>query len=67
MAKWFALVGWMVSALLLMVLVVRGVSLPFPAAPSGTRAAPAGVQISNSRTRGNPEAKVTLVEYGDFQ
>ncbi len=68
MAKWFALVGWMLSALLLMVLAVRGVSWPFPA-PSTvtTTTAPSGVQISNSRVRGNPDAKVTLVEYADFQ
>ena len=69
MAKWFALVGWMLSALLLMLLVVRGVAWPFPApsAVTTTTTAPSGVQISNSRVRGNPDAKVTLVEYADFQ
>lgn len=67
MAKWFALVGWMVSALLLMVLIVRGVSLPLPAPASATSSAPPGVLISNGRTRGNPNAQVTLVEYADFQ
>lgn len=66
---------WLVGALALagvLVLATCNVSnVPFlPSAlnaVSGSNAQPSAAAIVNGRTRGDPNAKVTLVEFADFQ